>query len=148
MHSLRRHHEPFPILLYRFWSRFCSLPYRMATAPPLPTPVSKLPQEANRAGAGEIAAEQALVPLPNAPEEGDPGAFSGPVARLPVELDVAVPVREFRVRNLLALEPGQVIETQWAHGEDMPLAAGEVQLAWSEFEVVDAELAVRVTRLA
>jgi len=120
----------------------------MATAPPLPTPVSKLPQEANRAGAGEIAAEQALVPLPNAPEEGDPGAFSGPVARLPVELDVAVPVREFRVRNLLALEPGQVIETQWAHGEDMPLAAGEVQLAWSEFEVVDAELAVRVTRLA
>jgi hypothetical protein len=53
-----------------------------------------------------------------------------------------------RVRNLLALEPGQVIETQWAHGEDLPLAAGDVQLAWSEFEVVDSELAVRVTRLA
>ena len=52
------------------------------------------------------------------------------------------------MRNLLALEPGQVIETQWAHGEDMPLAAGEVQLAWSEFEVVDSQLAVRVTRLA
>jgi hypothetical protein len=49
--------------------------------------------------------------------------LTAPVARLPVELDVAVPVREFRVRNLLALEPGQVIETQWAHGEDMPLAA-------------------------
>jgi hypothetical protein len=30
----------------------------------------------------------------------------------------------------------------------MPLAAGEVQLAWSEFEVVDTQLAVRVTRLA
>jgi hypothetical protein len=29
----------------------------------------------------------------------------------------------------------------------MPLAAGEVQLAWSEFEVVDAQIAVRVTRL-
>jgi flagellar motor switch protein FliM len=70
------------------------------------------------------------------------------VTRLPVELDVAVPVRDFRVRNLLALEPGQVIETQWAHGEDLPLAAGDVQLAWSEFEVVDTELAVRVTRLA
>ena len=46
------------------------------------------------------------------------------------------------------LQPGQVIETQWAHGEDVPLAAGDVQLAWSEFEVVDSQLAVRVTRLA
>ncbi len=34
------------------------------------------------------------------------------------------------------------------HGEDVPLSAGDVQLAWSEFEVVDTQLAVRVTRLA
>jgi flagellar motor switch protein FliN/FliY len=74
-------------------------------------------------------------------------ALTAPMARLPVELDVAVPVREFRVRDLLALELGQVIETEWVHGEDMPLAAGDVQLAWSEFEVVDSQLAVRVTRL-
>jgi flagellar motor switch protein FliM len=51
------------------------------------------------------------------------------------------------VRNLLTLEPGQVIESRWAHSEDMPLAAGAVQLAWSEFEVVDSQLAVRVTRM-
>jgi flagellar motor switch protein FliN/FliY len=69
------------------------------------------------------------------------------VAQLPVELEVAVPVRDFRVHNLLSLEPGQVIETQWAHGEDLPLACGDVQLAWSEFEVVDTQLAVRLTRL-
>ena len=74
--------------------------------------------------------------------------LSPPVARLPVELEVVVPVREFRVRNLLALLPGEVIETQWGHGEDLPLSAGDVQLAWSEFEVVDSRLAVRVTRLA
>jgi flagellar motor switch/type III secretory pathway protein FliN len=74
--------------------------------------------------------------------------LSTPVARLPVELDVVVPVREFRVRNLLALAPGQLIESQWGHGDDVPLAAGDVQLAWSEFEVVDTQLAVRVTRLA
>jgi len=30
----------------------------------------------------------------------------------------------------------------------LPLAAGEVQLAWSEFEVIETRLAVRVTRLA
>jgi flagellar motor switch protein FliN/FliY len=74
--------------------------------------------------------------------------FGGNVARLPIELDVAIPVKAFRVRNLLALEPGQVVETQWADGADMPLAASQVQLAWSEFEVVDKRLAVRLTRLA
>jgi flagellar motor switch protein FliN/FliY len=70
------------------------------------------------------------------------------MTRLPVELEVAVPAREFRVRNLLALAPGQLIETEWSQGEDLPLSAGNVQLAWSEFEVVDTELAVRITRLA
>ena len=95
-----------------------------------------------------MALEQALVPArPVGSEEGRTD-FSGAVARLPVELDVAIPVREFRVRNLLALKPGEVIESQWANGEDLPLAAGEVQLAWSEFEVIDSELAVRITRLA
>ena len=57
------------------------------------------------------------------------------VARLPVELEVAVPVHDFRVRPLLSLEKGKVIETQWGHGDDLQLAAGDVQLAWSEFEV-------------
>ena len=74
--------------------------------------------------------------------------LSPPLARLPVELEVVVPVREFRVRDLLALLPGEVIETQWGHGEDLPLSARDVQLAWSEFEVVESRLAVRVTRLA
>lgn len=69
------------------------------------------------------------------------------VARLPVELDVTVPVREFRVRNLLALEPGTVIESRWNHGNDLPLAGGDVTLAWTEFEVIETQLAVRVTRL-
>ena len=69
-------------------------------------------------------------------------------SRLPVEVDVSVAVEKFRVRNLLALEPGQVIEPRWSHGEDVPLSAGDVQLAWSEFEVLDLQLAVRVTRLA
>jgi flagellar motor switch protein FliN/FliY len=96
----------------------------------------------------EIATEQALMPSPHPLVEGEGIVLSAQVARLPVELDVGVPVRDFRVRNLLALEPGQLIETQWAHGEDLPLAAGVVQLAWSEFEVVDSQLAVRVTRLA
>jgi flagellar motor switch protein FliM len=76
------------------------------------------------------------------------GAINPFVGRLPVELEVTVPVRNFRVRNLVALEKGSVIESQWKHGEDMPLSAGAVQLAWTEFEVVESRLAVRITRLA
>jgi flagellar motor switch protein FliN/FliY len=120
----------------------------IAPPPPTPAPAAKLPQETEKPTTPEIAAELALVPSVRESDEGDPIVRGSPIARLPVELDVAVPVREFRVRNLLALEPGRVIETQWAQGSDMPLAAGSVQLAWSEFEVVDSQLAVRVTRLA
>src|SRR5580658_6066860 len=73
-------------------------------------------------------------------DDGDGVSLSLPVSRSPVELEVSVPVREFRVRNLLNLGSGQVIETQWAQDEDMPLSCGEVQLAWSEFEVMDSHL--------
>lgn len=93
------------------------------------------------------ASDQAMVPAPHLPQEEEPVRASSPVSRLPVELDVSIPVRDFRVRSLLGLTPGQLVETQWAHGEDLPLAAGKVQLAWSEFEVIDTDLAVRITRL-
>ena len=103
----------------------------------------------------EDASSQALVTVtpqtPNeqyAEEEVVEESLTGPVAALPVEVDVSVPVRDFRVRNLLSLEAGQVIESQWSNGDDMPLHAREVQLAWNEFEVLDTELAVRITRLS
>jgi len=96
---------------------------------------------AERAAAGERV--QALVPAPLPPPGEAAPVFSAPIPQLPVELGVTIPVRE-----LLALAPGQVIETQWSQGDDLPLAAGDVQLAWSEFEVVETRLAVRVTRLA
>lgn len=118
----------------------------MATTPPFPSPATEQPHEIAPSAAA-AGAEQALLGSTLVQEEDDPAALSGPIARLPVELDVAVPVPEFRVRNLLALEPGQVIETEWTLGADMPLASGQTQLAWSEFEVIDAQLAVRVTRL-
>lgn len=105
--------------------------------------------QAQSADAAGASTGQALVPVPLllGEEESDPG-FGPLVARLPVELDVAVPVRGFRVRHLLALAPGELIASQWSHGIDLPLAAGAVRLAWSEFEVLDTKMAVRVTRLA
>jgi flagellar motor switch/type III secretory pathway protein FliN len=100
------------------------------------------------AAPSSAALEQVLAPSPPALGEGEGIVLTSQLSRLPVELEVSVPVRGFRVRNLLALELSQLVESDWGHGEDVPLAAGEVQLAWSEFEVIDTALAVRVTRLA
>ncbi len=114
----------------------------------MPTSAAPPARESSPRASPEIAAETALVPAAEAAEAGDLIPPGSPLARLPVEVDVAIPVREFRLRNLLAMAPGQVIETEWTQGEDLPLAAGEVQLAWTEFEVIEKLLAVRITRLA
>jgi flagellar motor switch/type III secretory pathway protein FliN len=70
-----------------------------------------------------------------------------PFAGLPMQLDVTIPIPRFRVQDLLALEKGAVLESRWPHAEDVPVWCGGVQLVWTEFEVVDQKLAVRVTRL-
>jgi flagellar motor switch/type III secretory pathway protein FliN len=128
----------------------------MATARPLasPAPAAPTPTEQPNGRGTQVQVEggegldQSLVPSPHAPQGREATVFTAQVSRLPVELDVSVPIRNFRVRNLLALAPSHLVESGWAHGEDVPLAAGQVQLAWSEFEVIDTQLAVRVTRLA
>jgi hypothetical protein len=112
----------------------------MGTTAPIPT-------QAEQKSGGRVTPGQALVPSPQGLETKMLVPPNTLAARLPVEVDVAVPLRDFRVRNLLALQPGVVVESQWGHGEDVPLGCGEVQLAWSEFEVVDTQLAVRLTRL-
>jgi flagellar motor switch protein FliN len=98
-------------------------------------------------GVPEMAGEVALVETKAPPENSAGPPLHPAVARIPIEVDVAVPVRNFRVRNLLALEQGYVVESMWLQGEDLPLAAPGAQLAWSEFEVIDQKLAVRITRL-
>ncbi len=107
---------------------------------------------ANKASveAQEISAggEHALVAVPGPITPAANISPDGPVSRLPVEVEVGVALRDFRVRNLLSLDPGVVVESQWGHGDDVPISAGKVQLAWAEFEVMDLQLAVRVTRLA
>ena len=118
----------------------------MAASPTLPLQESAPGLSPDSSPPPELAIEKALAPA-DVRDERPLAAPDSPIARLLVELDVAVAVRPFRIRNLLALEPGQIIETQWGNGQDLPLAAGDVQLAWSEFEVVDSQLAVRLTRL-
>jgi flagellar motor switch protein FliM len=69
------------------------------------------------------------------------------VSQLRVSLRAAVALNRFRVRDLLTLKEGQVFESLSPDTEDVPVMVGLVQLGWSEFEVMDQRMAVRLTRL-
>jgi hypothetical protein len=56
-------------------------------------------------------------------------------------------LNHFQVLHLLSLKEGQVFESVSPDTEDVPLMVGKVQLGWSEFEIVDQRMALRLTRL-
>jgi flagellar motor switch protein FliN/FliY len=66
---------------------------------------------------------------------------------LPCVLTLDVPVPRFTVGDLLRLEKGSVISTQWSQGADVPLRTNGELIGWTEFEVVGERLAARLTEL-
>ena len=70
------------------------------------------------------------------------------VESLPCLLSVEIPLPGFTVSDLVHLECGRVIATRWTVGQDVPLRVNGELIAWSEFEVVQDHLAVRLTELA
>jgi flagellar motor switch protein FliN/FliY len=70
------------------------------------------------------------------------------LSRLPMRLTARIPLPKFKVKDLLALEQGQLVLSDWLSTDDVPLKVGTLQLSWSEFEVVEQRMAVRLTRLA
>ena len=69
------------------------------------------------------------------------------LSRLELMMAVEVPLLRFKVQDLLRLSEGQVFESAFSDTEDVPLRIGDVQLGWTEFEVVDQKIALRLTRL-
>jgi len=113
-------------------------------------PEQAIPEEQTNTLEAEVSCETAL--LRRAEErplelEADGKLQLERLAALPVQLDVCVPLPDFRVADLLELAPGQVVASEWPSSDDVPLSCGDVRLVWTEFEVVDQTLAVRVTRL-
>src|SRR4030088_2411880 len=89
-----------------------------------------------------------LMPLPPKTPwmmriEGHP--YWETLAQLRVTLRAGVVLR-FRVRDLLALKEGQVFESLSPATDDVPVMVGQTQLGWSEFEVQDQTVALRLTR--
>jgi flagellar motor switch protein FliN/FliY len=86
--------------------------------------------------------------------------IDAPIAGLPIAdpwlrvesllclLTIEVSVPGFTVADLVHLERGRVIATRWTVGQDVPFRINGELIAWSEFEVVQNRLAVRLTELA
>lgn len=91
----------------------------------------------------QAAGAQARIGMDRVEEHGDWPLLS----RIPMQLTCSIPLK-FRVYDLLGLRPGQTILSEWTSTDDVPLKIGAVQLSWSEFEVVEQRMAVRLTRLA
>ena len=69
------------------------------------------------------------------------------LAQLRVTIRAGVALNRFRVRDLLTIKEGQVFETVSPATEDVPVKVGRVQLGWSEFEVAQQRMSLRLTRL-
>jgi len=67
---------------------------------------------------------------------------------IPCELTLEIPVPSFTVGDLIKLLKGSIVETALHHTSDIPLRVNKHLIAWTEFEVVGDNLAVRVTELA
>jgi flagellar motor switch protein FliN len=91
----------------------------------------------------------AAQPGPAAATVADPpGERWARVDQLPCLLTIEIPVPGFTVADLVNLERGRIIATRWTVGQDVPLRINDALIAWSEFEVVQNRLAVRLTELA
>jgi flagellar motor switch/type III secretory pathway protein FliN len=70
------------------------------------------------------------------------------IEALPCLLTVEISVPSFTVADLVCLERGRIVATHWTVGQDVPLRVNDELIAWSEFEIAQNRLAVRLTELA
>lgn len=79
---------------------------------------------------------------------GIPDSLWDDVGDLPCTLSVNLALKHFTVRDLLRLSAGAIVESENAHGADVPVIVNTRLIGWAEFEVVGQKLAVRLTELA
>ncbi len=66
---------------------------------------------------------------------------------LPCDLTLDLPLAHFRVRDLVQLRVGAVVETCYSRGAEIPLRANGELIGWAEFEPVGDHIGVRITEL-
>ena len=83
------------------------------------------------------------------------GAIGGRIMREPKQIGFTAPLVEqnFRFGATVAdrhdvMERGRIVVSRWTVGQDVPLRVNDELIAWSEFEIAQNRLAVRLTELA
>ena len=92
-----------------------------------------------------MAAAQPTLEVPIADPLADRWLYVEP---LPCLVTIEISVSGFTVADLVHLERGRIIASRWTVGQDVPLRINGELIAWSEFEVVQNRMAVRLTELA
>jgi flagellar motor switch protein FliN/FliY len=70
------------------------------------------------------------------------------LAEIPETMIVYIPLPGFTLRQLLELEKGKVVLSASPTADLVPMGIGSVRLVWGEFEMINRNLALRVTKLA
>ncbi len=66
---------------------------------------------------------------------------------LPCQLQVDLVMPSFTIGDLLRLEAGSILDSQWKQNTDVPLRVNGLVIAYAEFEVIGDRSAVRVTEI-
>ena len=82
------------------------------------------------------------------PKLGSSPAAWERLRELACKLTIEIPVPHFTVAMLLRLAPGDLVNSEWLQGTDVPIQVNGKLIGWTEFEVLGDQLAVRITELA
>lgn len=73
---------------------------------------------------------------------------AGVLPWLPCVVSVEIPLQRFTIGMLARLNLGAVVSTASARNTDVPISVNGLLVGWSELEVIDNRLAVRITEIA
>ncbi|MBZ5631112.1 MAG: FliM/FliN family flagellar motor C-terminal domain-containing protein [Acidobacteriia bacterium] len=85
--------------------------------------------------------------LPPAPAQEETIGWSPEILALDCQLSVEIAVPHFTVRELLRLNRGSIVATQTKQAVDVPLLANGEMLGVAELDVVNGNLAARITEV-
>jgi len=67
---------------------------------------------------------------------------------LPCTVSLEIPLQRFTIGDLWKLAKGSVVSTACPRNSNLPLYVNGQRIGWTELEVIDDRLAVRITEIA
>jgi flagellar motor switch/type III secretory pathway protein FliN len=67
---------------------------------------------------------------------------------LPCTVSLQIPLSHFTIGDLCRLSKGSAVSTSCRHNSEIPLYVNGQLIGWTELEVIDDKLAVRITEIA